>query len=184
MPGLLLTGVATAAVAAPHESKAATAGFARLGQTLLGGAGGTLGRTRRGSRCSDPPLRRRRRWMDLPRAAAVGSATAAAAAPLDRKTAAARGGNPLLLRLLLVQRQSPPVLVAQSSTCTGLRHAPWTVAETKLMRLRLPLLEEVLTLGTTTGRRLSDRLLLWNGCGICNQSDAIGLRRFVRCELS
>ena len=72
-----------------------------------------------------------------------------------------------LLRLLLVQRQSPPVLVAQSSS-TGLRNAPGTVAEPRLrlrllLRLRLPLLEEVL-LGTTTGR-LSDRLLLWNGCG-------------------
>ena len=71
-----------------------------------------------------------------------------------------------LLRLLLVQRQGPPVLVAQSSS-TGLRNAPGTVAEPRLPRLglllRLPLLEEVL-LGTTTGR-LSDRLLLWNGCG-------------------
>ena len=74
-----------------------------------------------------------------------------------------------LLLLLLVQRQSPPVLVAQSSS-TGLRNAPGTVAEPRLrlllrllLRLRLPLLEEVL-LGTTTGR-LSDRLLLWNGCG-------------------
>ena len=170
---LLIAAAAAVAAAAPNESKAATAGFGiRLGQTLSGGSCSL--RCSRG--CSDPPLRRRRRWMDLLRGAAAGRpATAAAAAPLDRDGG---GGGMDLLRLLLVQRQSPPVLVAQSRSSTTAAaaaarefarfgNAPGTVAEPRLPRLglllRLPLLEEVL-LGTTTWR-LSDRLLLWNGCG-------------------